>query len=52
MFVIAHMGHVLIDLPLFGGPVILMAAALWFSTWRGRRRDPKEAHRRPHSQHG
>jgi hypothetical protein len=35
--VIAHMGHVLIDAPLFMGPVVLMAGALWFSTWRGKR---------------
>jgi hypothetical protein len=35
---LAHFGHVLIDVPLFGGPVILLALALWFSTVRERRR--------------
>jgi hypothetical protein len=29
MLPLAHMGHVLIDTPLYGGPVILLAAA-WF----------------------
>ena len=36
--VIAHMGHVLIDAPLFMGPVVLIAGALWFSTWREKKR--------------
>ena len=35
---LAHMGHVLIDLPLFGGPVIFLAIALVWSTRRERRR--------------
>ena len=35
--VIAHMGHVLIDAPLFLGPPIAMALALWYSTWRAKR---------------
>jgi hypothetical protein len=35
----AHFGHVLIDLPLFGGPVILLAAALVWSSRRERRRE-------------
>jgi hypothetical protein len=35
--VIAHMGHVLIDGPLFLGPPVMMAAALWLSTRRQKR---------------
>jgi hypothetical protein len=35
--VLAHMGHVLIDAPLFLGPVFIMAGALWYSTWRNKR---------------
>ena len=37
--VLAHFGHVLIDLPLFGGPVILLAAALYFSSLKHRREE-------------
>ena len=37
MLVIAHMGHVLIDAPLFLGPPIAMALALWYSSWRAKR---------------
>ena len=35
---LAHFGHVLIDGPLFGGPVVILAVALWISTKRERRR--------------
>jgi len=35
---LAHFGHVLVDVPLFGGPVILLALALWYSTVKERRR--------------
>ena len=37
LLVFACSGHVLIDLPLFMGPVFLTGAALWYSTWRGKR---------------
>jgi hypothetical protein len=36
---LAHIGHVLIDLPLFGGPVILLAAALYVSSLKHRREE-------------
>ena len=39
MFVLAHAGHILIDAPLFLGPVVLLAVALWVSTRRERRRN-------------
>ena len=44
MLVIAHMGHVLLDAPLFLGPPIAMALALWYSTWKAKRqgRDAQE----------
>ena len=35
----AHFGHVLIDLPLFGGPVIFLVLALLWSTRHERRRE-------------
>jgi cytochrome c-type biogenesis protein CcmH/NrfF len=38
VLVIAHAGHILIDAPLFLGPVVLLALALWVSTRRERRR--------------
>jgi len=31
------MGHVLIDAPLFLGPPVAMALALWYSTWKSKR---------------
>ena len=40
---LAHFGHVLIDLPLFGGPVIFLALALMWSTRRERRREQGRA---------
>ena len=39
VFPLAHFGHVLIDLPLFGGPVIFLALALVWSTRHERRRE-------------
>ena len=41
MLVFAHFGHVLIDAPLFLGPVAILAAALWITTRRERRRSSK-----------
>jgi hypothetical protein len=38
VLVFAHAGHILIDAPLFLGPVVLLALALWVSTRRERRR--------------
>jgi hypothetical protein len=35
--VFAHLGHLLIDIPLYGGPVILLLLALAVSTIRSRR---------------
>jgi hypothetical protein len=37
MMVFAHFGHVLIDVPLYGGPVILLLIALAVSSIRTRR---------------
>lgn len=37
MMVFAHFGHLLIDVPLYGGPVILLVIALAVSTVRSRR---------------
>jgi hypothetical protein len=34
--VFAHLGHLLIDVPLYGGPVILLVIALAVSTIRSR----------------
>ena len=39
---LAHAGHVLIDLPLFGGPVFVLAGALFWSARRERRREERE----------
>ena len=36
--VFAHAGHLLVDVPLFLGPVVLLGAALFVSTRRERRR--------------
>jgi hypothetical protein len=35
--VFAHVGHLLVDIPLYGGPVILLALALAVSSIRSRR---------------
>ena len=37
--VLAHVGHILIDLPLYGGPVIILGGALAISSLRARRRE-------------
>jgi hypothetical protein len=39
VILLADAGHLLVDLPLYGGPVVLLAAALAISTARSRRRD-------------
>ena len=36
---LAHAGHILIDLPLYGGPVFLLAGALAISSMKSRRED-------------
>jgi hypothetical protein len=36
--VVAHTGHVLVDAPLFLGPPVAMALALWISARRNKRR--------------
>ncbi len=36
VLLLAHFGHVLVDLPLFGGPVLILLAALAVSTVRAR----------------
>jgi hypothetical protein len=38
MTVVAHAGHLLIDIPLFMGPVVVLVLALVWSTRRERRR--------------
>jgi hypothetical protein len=35
----AHAGHVLIDLPIYLGPVILLVAWFKLSEWRQKRRE-------------
>jgi hypothetical protein len=40
--VLAHAGHLLIDIPLYGGPVFILAGALLWSTRRERRRQANE----------
>ena len=42
MLVIAHAGHFLIDGPLFLGPPLVMAAALWVSSRRNKHADDGE----------
>jgi len=34
---IAHMGHVLIDLPIFFGPVVLLSGWILYMTRKGRK---------------
>jgi hypothetical protein len=43
--VFAHVGHLLIDIPLYGGPVILLVIALAVSTIRSRRSSSLVRHR-------
>jgi hypothetical protein len=38
MIALACAGHVLIDLPLFGAPVLLLGGGVWFTTRAERRR--------------
>jgi hypothetical protein len=40
---LAHAGHLLIDIPLFGGPVVILAVALMWSSRRERRREEAES---------
>lgn len=40
---LAHFGHVLIDAPLFGGPIVVLIVALVISTRRERRRERDRA---------
>jgi hypothetical protein len=44
---LAHAGHLLIDLPLFGLPVIVLIVALAASTVRSRRSQARSEPRRP-----
>jgi hypothetical protein len=44
MFPFAHAGHVLIDLPIFLGPVIAIGIWLKLAGWR-EKRDAKRKHR-------
>jgi hypothetical protein len=46
VLLLAHAGHILIDAPLFLGPVVLIAIALYVSTRRERRRGGGDPH--PH----
>jgi hypothetical protein len=41
MALFAHAGHILIDAPLFLGPVVVLGGALWVSARRNRREDGK-----------
>jgi hypothetical protein len=36
---VAHFGHVLVDLPIFLGPVLALGAWIWIETRRIRRED-------------
>jgi hypothetical protein len=42
MTVLAHAGHLLIDIPLYGGPVFILAGALLWSTRAERKRQARE----------
>jgi hypothetical protein len=37
----AHIGHLLVDIPLFAGPIVLLVIALMWSTRHERRRQAK-----------
>jgi hypothetical protein len=41
--IFAHAGHVLIDLPIFLGPVVMMALWLSIANWRDKRKDRKRS---------
>jgi hypothetical protein len=47
VFVIAHAGHLIVSIPLYAGPVILLALALVISTRRERRRAGSAGSRNP-----
>jgi hypothetical protein len=38
---LAHAGHLLVDIPLFAGPIVLLVIALMWSTRHERRRQAK-----------
>jgi hypothetical protein len=46
VLLLAHAGHILIDAPLFLGPVVLIAIALYVSTRRARHRERGDPHPR------
>jgi len=39
----AHAGHILIDLPIYLGPVVVIAVWLKLSSWREKRRERAES---------
>jgi hypothetical protein len=43
MTVVAHAGHLLVDIPLFMGPVVVLVVALVWSARRERRRERERA---------
>jgi hypothetical protein len=43
---LAHLGHWYVSLPVFMGPVLLLAIALKLQTWRERRRGPERSGKR------
>jgi hypothetical protein len=43
---LAHLGHWYVSLPVFMGPVLLLALALKLQTWRERRRGPDRSGKR------
>ncbi len=46
---LACAGHLLIDLPLFFGPVVVLVGWLWLTTRRGREREPATNHTPAHA---
>jgi hypothetical protein len=38
---LAHFGHLIIDLPIFGGPVLVLGGWLVWTSLRSRREPPK-----------
>lgn len=44
---LAHIGHLLVDLPLFAGPVVTLAGALWWTVRRERAQERAESSARP-----
>ena len=41
MTLLAHVGHTLVDVGLYGGPVLVLAGAMLWSTWRERQRQAR-----------